>query len=54
MNENCPKNSEQRLANLNTLQRQLQDLGDKRKSSGPTPKQQADRAQGPVLVIRGK
>ncbi len=55
MNETRPKTtSEQRMADLKALHRQLQELSSNRKCSCHASDQQTDRGQGAVLVIRGK
>ena len=54
MIETCPKTSEQQMANLMALHRQLQEITAKRKSSSRDSKQQPDHIHGPMLVIRGK
>ena len=54
MIETCPKASEQQMANLMALHRQLQEMTAKRKGSSDNSRQQPDRIHGPMLVIRGK
>jgi hypothetical protein len=49
----APQSKQQRLANLEALHRQLEELAARSKRPG-SEREQHQELQGPVLVIRGK
>jgi hypothetical protein len=50
----APQVKEKRLANLEALHKQLQELAARSKRPGNTERGQRHEVQGTVLVIRGK
>ena len=50
----APQSKEQRLANLDALHKQLEELVARSKRPGSTEGEQHQEVRGPVLVIRGK
>jgi hypothetical protein len=54
LSDTTVQSREQRVANLTTLRRELEDMARKMKQSGGTPAEQSQDAPGLVLVIRGK